>query len=108
MIKTFMFVSEKDTIPPTIVNCPSSEITSEVANATDSATVVSWIEPTAVDKSSNVTLLVKTHSPGQTFRVGSTTVMYMFADLSNNIASCTFVVTVSHGTYLDQGFGQFK
>ena len=101
-----MFISEKDTIPPTIVNCPSSEMTYEVADGTESATLVSWIEPTAADKSSNVTLLVKTHSPGQMFRVGSATVMYMFADSSNNIASCTFVVTVIRGTYLDQGFGK--
>ena len=100
-----MFISEKDTISPTIVNCPSTEITSEVADATDSATVVSWIEPTAADKSSNVTLLVKTHSPGQMFRVGSTTVLYMFTDSSNNIASCTFDVVVSRGKYLNQGLG---
>ena len=82
------------------MNCPTSEITSEIEDSSDSATTVSWTEPTAVDESGNVTLVVKTHSAGQMFRVGSTTVMYMFADSSNNIASCTFVVTINHGKHV--------
>ena len=93
-------ISKKDTIPPTIVNCPTSEIASEIEDNSDSATNVSWTEPTATDESGNVTLLIRTHSAGQMFRVGSTTVMYMFADSSNNIASCTFVVTVSRGKHV--------
>ena len=93
-------ISEKDTIPPTITSCPSSEINSKIMGASDIATTVSWIEPSASDESGNVTLIVKTHSSGQMFKVGSTTVMYMFADSSNNIASCTFGVTVSRGKYV--------
>ena len=92
------YISEEDTIPPTIMSCPSTEITSKITDNSDSAATVmtvSWIEPTAVDESGNVTLLVKTHSSGQIFKVGSTTVMYLFADSSNNIASCSFDVTVT-------------
>ena len=78
------------------MNCPYyHEITSEITDNPDSSTKVSWIEPTAADEYGNVTLLVKTHSSGQMFKVGSTSVMYMFADSSNNIASCSFDVTVT-------------
>ena len=90
-----VFISEEDTTPPRILNCPSSETTSKIADSSDSAIAVSWTEPTAVDESGNVKLLMNTHSPGQMFRIGSTMVMYLFTDSSNNIASCTFDVTVS-------------
>ena len=79
------------------MNCPSNDVSSEITETSDLATTVSWIEPTAVDESRNVTLLMKTHSSGDTFPVGLTTVTYMFVDSSNNIASCTFVVKVRLG-----------
>ena len=95
------FISETDKRAPTISNCPTSDMISEIAG---SSITVSWIEPTAVDDAGNATLLVKTHSPGEVFEVGSTTVLYMFVDSSNNIASCTFAVKVRHGVYALQKF----
>ena len=93
----FLFPSQaEDTGAPVIMKCPSFGI----VETSDSATTVSWVEPTAVDDSGNVTLLMKTHSSGDTFPVGLTTVIYVFADSSNNIASCTFVVRVSRGLYV--------
>ena len=58
---------------------------------------VTWTEPFADDASDNITLLIKTHSPGGLFGVGDTNVMYMYADSSNNIATCNFVVTITMG-----------
>ena len=58
---------------------------------------VTWNEPFADDASDNITLLIKTHSPGGLFGVGDTSVMYMYTDSSNNIATCNFVVTIAMG-----------
>ena len=84
-----------DTIPPTIQNCPSDILRSVEFGA--SGTSVSWTEPTAVDASGVATLSSRSHSPGTTFPVGSTTVLYRFVDGSGNQAECSFTVTVSTG-----------
>ena len=82
-----------DTIPPTILNCPSDIHTTLATGAL--SVNVSWIEPTAEDASQNVTLLFKTHTPGQSFGIGTTSVIYQFADASNKIAVCHFCVNVT-------------
>ena len=56
---------------------------------------MSWTELIAEDESGNTAVFVKTHAPGDFFGVGSTTVLYIFADDSNNMASCTFTVEVN-------------
>ena len=77
------------------MNCPSDiSIDIEIGS---SDTSVSWLEPSAYDESGNVTLLVKTNSPGDRFGIGTSTVIYLFADPSNNMASCDFKITAQSG-----------
>ncbi|XP_072021501.1 hyalin-like [Amphiura filiformis] len=83
-------VREEDTVVPTVTNCPS-DIIAQVEEGSISAPV-SWGEPSAMDVSGNVTLLVKTHQSGERFGIGTYTVMYIFADSSNNLAFCTFSI----------------
>ncbi|XP_072046098.1 hyalin-like [Amphiura filiformis] len=84
---------KEDTIPPTILNCPDDVETTVEADKT--LISVSWTEPTALDESRNATLLFKTHTPGQTFGIGFTSVIYQFMDSSNNMAGCNFGVNVN-------------
>ena len=83
-------------MPPSIVDCPSDIL---IKIEGELSTPVLWKEPSAKDTSDNVTLLVKTHRPGQRFGIGSNFVTYIFADPSNNMASCTFTVEVSLGRF---------
>ena len=55
---------------------------------------LTWIEPDAWEPFDNVTLLAKTHAPGDVFPVGSTSVVYCFVDSSFNLAVCNFTVHV--------------
>ena len=84
-----------DTTSPEVVFCPS-DIKTNVEIGTP-GTSVTWTEPSVTDVSGNVTLLAKTHSSGQLFGGGITTVTYLYADPSNNIASCTFQITGNNG-----------
>ena len=77
------------------MNCPSDTFIDIEIGSGD--TSVSWLEPSAYDESGNVTLLVKTNSPGDRFGIGTTTVTYLFADPSNNMASCDFKITAQSG-----------
>ncbi|XP_072021512.1 hyalin-like [Amphiura filiformis] len=88
-----VIVNTEDTVAPTITNCPS-DIIAEVEEGSTSSPV-SWREPSASDASGNVTLIVKTHQSGEIFGIGANTVMYIFADPSNNMAFCTFSVKVT-------------
>ena len=84
-----------DVEKPEIINCPSDILTDiEIGSA---EVPVNWLEPSAFDESGNVTLLVKTNSPGDRFGIGTSTVTYLFADPSNNIASCYFKIVVQGG-----------
>ncbi|XP_072045206.1 hyalin-like [Amphiura filiformis] len=85
-------IREVDTRPPVVLNCPSDMTTR--ANS-GMKTPLSWVEPTASDVSGRVTLIVKSHSPGDIFHDGNTTVMYLFMDSSGNMAVCTFSVLVN-------------
>ncbi|XP_072045211.1 hyalin-like isoform X2 [Amphiura filiformis] len=88
-------VNTEDTIAPTITYCPSN-VVAKVEEGSMSAQV-SWKEPSAMDASGNATLLVKTHQSGEKFGIGANTVMYIFADNSNNMAFCTFSIEVNSG-----------
>ena len=83
-----------DTTPPTIVNCPA-DIYTTVELGTPH-TSVWWSEPMATDHSGMVTSQ-STHEPGQSFHIGSTTVVYHFEDQSSNQAGCNFTVYVENG-----------
>ena len=83
-----------DTEIPDIANCPSDQ-TISIAFP-QSTTTTSWVEPTATDNVTPVDQITRSasHSPGQTFSVGSTTVTYTFSDLAGNQATCSFDVNV--------------
>ena len=81
-----------NTRPPQLINCPPCKIKT---NKVDSLSYkLTWIEPDAWEPFDNVTLLVKTHAPGDVFPVGSTSVVYFFVDSSFNLAVCNFTVYV--------------
>ena len=53
--------------------------------------VVTWSVPTTSDRLATIT---SSHSPGQAFPIGKTTVTYTATDAANNRATESFVVTV--------------
>ena len=88
-----------DTVPPTISNCPPDQtVIVELGLATSGIAV--WTPPTATDLSGFAEISSQTHSPGDSFPLGPTTVTYVFTDSSGNIAECSFIVTVDTGMNL--------
>ncbi|XP_071823795.1 uncharacterized protein [Apostichopus japonicus] len=90
---TFLIiVTTIDTVPPVISDCPSQQ-TITIEPGQTSAQVV-WFQPSATDNSGTATLQTQTHSPGESFVIGQTTVMYIFLDPAGNTANCEFIVLV--------------
>ena len=87
-----------DTNAPEVLGC-SANITASVEAGSFGA-IVTWKEPSAVDASGNATLLIKTHSPGDFFHVGNTSISYVFVDYANNMATCRFFVSISMGKWI--------
>ena len=87
----FLSVNAVDDQAPQILNCPQS-ITETVPIGTPVRPVF-WTEPTGIDNSMVPPTIVKSHDPGQSFNVGTTTVTYIFFDGARNEAICTFDVT---------------
>lgn len=85
-------------IPPMIENCPS-DITETVSQGNTVATA-SWIEPTATDDSGMTPTRARSHSPGSSFPLGTTSVSYTFADGAGNRATCVFNVIVTGMTVI--------
>ncbi|XP_072045668.1 hyalin-like isoform X2 [Amphiura filiformis] len=82
---------EVDTTPPVINGCPGNKhTTTELGTSMKSVT---WIEPTATDLSGTPSRTLS-HEPGASFTTGVTTVRYTFTDTANNVATCTFTVTL--------------
>ena len=80
-----------DTVSPVITNCPG-DITQ--SNDLDSCgAVVNWTAPTYYDNSDYYTVSAS-HSSGDYFPVGTTTVTITVADSSGNTSVCEFDVTV--------------
>jgi hypothetical protein len=80
-----------DVTPPIISACPQSiTISSTAPNPT-------WAAPTATDNCSGALPMTSTHSSGQQFAVGATTVTYTARDAAQNTSTCSFVVTVTQG-----------
>ncbi|MCB9185393.1 MAG: HYR domain-containing protein, partial [Flavobacteriales bacterium] len=79
-----------DTISPIIVGCPNDTLIEP--NSNDCSPVVTWPEPTVSD---NCTATLSSNfSSGDSFPVGTTTVVYDAEDESGNTASCSFDVTI--------------
>ncbi|XP_072046396.1 hyalin-like [Amphiura filiformis] len=84
-------VETVDTIRPQVTGCPNNiQTTIELGTPTKSVT---WAEPTATDLSGTPTR-TRTHQPGTAFAIGVTDVRYTFEDTANNVATCSFSVTV--------------
>ncbi|MEI7897215.1 MAG: HYR domain-containing protein, partial [bacterium] len=89
-------VTVTDNQKPVITGCPSN-ITANTSSGSCNA-VVSWTEPEATDNCTAPGSLIwyKSHTPGSTFSVGTTTVTYTTTDTNGNTSiPCSFTVTVS-------------
>ncbi|MEZ4963487.1 MAG: HYR domain-containing protein [Saprospiraceae bacterium] len=87
-----------DATPPLIAGCPlmgMDTITVPISsgNTTGMAT---WVAPTYTDNC-NVGTLVSNHSPGESFPVGVTPILYTATDEAGNTATCNFYVNVVQG-----------
>lgn len=92
------FLFSEDTTPPTVIQCPTSDVTAIVELGTGS-TVVTYPEPLATDNSQSTMLLQsQTCTSGQSYNVGTTMCVYLFVDPTGNSQACTFNVVVSTGT----------
>ncbi len=83
----------EDTTPPLVTFCPN-DIEETASPGTNSA-YVTWTEPRATDDSGVTPLFFKNYESGMFFDVGSTLVEYRILDNAGNVATCSFVVTVS-------------
>lgn len=82
---------DADTTKPVFTFCPSN-IT--VSAGTGTSATATWNTPTATDNCSTPRLF-NTFSPGASFGVGTSTVLYAALDARNNKATCSFTVTVT-------------
>jgi len=71
---------------PINVKVPASSTCDAVAN---------WTVPVPTDNCAGVMITDATHTPGQTFPIGSTTVIYTATDASGNVTTCSFEVLVA-------------
>ena len=85
-----------DNQPPQINGCPRNiEETIELGASTK---VVTWTDPTATDNTGTPSR-TRSHQPGVVFTLGVTNVRYTFTDTYNNVATCTFTVTLTTGWF---------
>jgi len=87
-----MTITVNDTEAPVISGCPGNIMVQAEAGGCDA--VVSWTEPTATDNC-GMQSFTSTHSPGDTFGQGTTTVTYTAQDIHGNTSTCSFDVTVT-------------
>ncbi len=94
-IQTCSFtVTVNDTLKPVFVNCPADISVSNDLDVCEA--IVTWIAPIATDDcSSTAPIVTNTHNSGDVFPVGVTTVTYTATDVSGNIETCSFTVTVN-------------
>jgi len=85
-------ITVADTIAPSITCLADINI---VANTNVCEAVVTWAEPANNDNCGNVAL-TSTHSSGDNFPVGTTTVTYTATDDSGNSRQCSFDVIVTN------------
>lgn len=90
-------VTVLDTIKPNINGLPSN-LTANASTAIGACGAnVSWTPPTVSDNCLGA-VLTSSHAPGAFFPVGTTTVTYTATDISNNIRTLSFTVTVTDVT----------
>ena len=79
-----------DSSAPVISNCPESR--SYTVPIGTPSTTASWVEPTATDNSNVAPTVDKSHTPGDSFDVGTTIVTYRYSDGAGNLATCSFAI----------------
>ena len=99
----FLFLSHFSFVPfhpagadqydPVLRTCPRN-MEQEVASATV-LPAITWTTPTAYDASGPVRLVMNTHSSGDTFPIGTTSVEYLFEDTVGKTTRCVFNVVVT-------------
>jgi len=81
-------VQFRDIIPPVITGCPGNITVATGVGNTDCQVAVNWIPPTVVSDNcspvNGVTVLASTHTPGQAFFAGVTTVTYTATGAAGN------------------------
>ncbi len=84
-------VTVLDVTPPAIGNCPPNNISYTYLE--DCRAIVNWGPVGVADNCPGATL-TSTHSPGDTFPLGTTTVVYVAVDASGNNVECSFDLNV--------------
>jgi gliding motility-associated-like protein len=87
-------ITVSDTTRPAISGRPGNIEVYNTSSACD--VMVNWTEPAASDNctATGALLWTKSHLPGSSFNVGTTTVSYNVTDVSGNKDSCSFTITV--------------
>ncbi|PSR13661.1 MAG: hypothetical protein C7N36_07150, partial [Bacteroidetes bacterium] len=86
-----------DEILPTLSSCPGNQTLTAIAGTC--AAPAFWTAPTAADNCTTGLTLTGSHTTGDSFGLGQTTVSYVATDLAGNqSAPCTFTVTVTDAT----------
>ena len=80
-----------DNETPTIIGCPTDIIVNTDLDNCDA--VVSWIPPTFSDNCGAT--ITSTHTPGDVFTIGTTTVIYTVIDATGNSSTCSFNIDVA-------------
>ena len=87
-------VTVTDDEDPAISGMPADiSKTNDAGNC--SAVALSWTEPTAADNCAIASTFTSTHSPGDAFAVGTTTVTYTATDIHGNSSTASFDITVT-------------
>jgi hypothetical protein len=90
IVVVFIDTCASDTTRPVFRNCPVNiSLTTTGANA-----VATWTPPTATDNCTTPSV-ISNFSSGQTFPIGTTTVIYTARDARNNTSECRFNVVVN-------------
>ena len=88
-----------DNTVPVVSGCPASQTVNTGVGRTTCDQEATWTAPTATDNCGGaLPYFTRSHAPGATFPVGTTTVTYVFKDAAGNITNCTFNITVVDNT----------
>lgn len=91
-------INVTDNEDPQLINCPTDITVYTGSNRLTCDQVATWTPPTAADNCSGTVTITSNYSPGATFPVGNTTVIYTATDASGNSTTCSFIVTVIDNT----------
>src|SRR5690606_10326695 len=87
-----------DVPPPTTLTCPAAITVFTGLPATAGPRPATWPPPPPPANAAGNLTVSTNYTPGDTFNIGVTTVVYVFADNRNNKDTCSFNVTVVDNT----------